>query len=179
MNTSRGTDGSPGLLVDRFGRVVRSLRLSVTDRCNLRCQYCMPEGEIAWFPKDRILTFEEIERVARLLASLGVAEIRLTGGEPLLRRDLPILADLLSRIEAIEDLAVTTNGLLLEGLAAPLLRAGVRRFNVHIDSLDPASFAALSRRNALPRVLAGLRELERSEERRVGKECRSRWSPYH
>ena len=161
MNTSRGTDGSPGLLVDRFGRVVRSLRLSVTDRCNLRCQYCMPEGEIAWFPKDRILTFEEIERVARLLASLGVAEIRLTGGEPLLRRDLPILADLLSRIEAIEDLAVTTNGLLLEGLAAPLLRAGVRRFNVHIDSLDPASFAALSRRNALPRVLAGLRELER------------------
>src|SRR5206468_7807897 len=134
-------------LVDRFGRVVRSLRLSVTDRCNLRCQYCMPEGEIPWFPRERLLTYEEIERVARHLALLGVAEIRLTGGEPLLRRDLPVLVRLLSRIEGIEDLAVTTNGLLLEEMAGPLLRAGVRRFNVHIDSLDPASFAALSRRD--------------------------------
>src|SRR3989441_327896 len=161
MNVTRGEDDRPGLLVDRFGRVVRSLRLSVTDRCNLRCQYCMPEGEIPWFPKERILTFEEIERVARHLALLGVAEIRLTGGEPLLRRDLPVLVRLLSRIEGIEDLAVTTNGLLLEEMAGPLLRAGVRRFNVHIDSLDPASFAALSRRTGLPRVLAGLSELER------------------
>jgi cyclic pyranopterin phosphate synthase len=161
VTASRQTDHRPDLLVDRFGRVVRSLRLSVTDRCNLRCQYCMPEGEIPWFPKSRILTFEEIERVARILASLGVREIRLTGGEPLLRKDLPVLARLLSRIEAIEDLAVTTNGLLLEEMAGPLLRAGVRRFNVHIDSLEPGSFAALSRRDGLDRVLAGLRELER------------------
>ena len=94
MNVTRGEDDRPGLLVDRFGRVVRSLRLSVTDRCNLRCQYCMPEGEIPWFPKERILTFEEIERVARHLALLGVAEVRLTGGEPLLRRDLPVLVRL-------------------------------------------------------------------------------------
>jgi len=141
--------------------VVRSLRLSVTDRCNLRCQYCMPEGKISWFPKGRILTFEEIERVARILASLGVTEIRLTGGEPLLRKDLPVLARMLSGIEAIEDLALTTNGLLLEEMAGPLVQAGVRRFNVHLDSLEPAGFAVISRRGGLSRVLAGLRELER------------------
>src|SRR3989442_112542 len=126
------------LLADRFGRVVRGLRISVTDRCNLRCLYCMPEGEIPWFPKKRILTYEEIGRVATILASLGVREIRLTGGEPLVRRDLPVLARMLSRIEGIEDLAVTTNGLLLAEMAEPLLVAGVRRFNVHMDSLEPA-----------------------------------------
>jgi cyclic pyranopterin phosphate synthase len=151
----------PGVLVDRFGRVLRSLRLSVTDRCNLRCLYCMPAGAIPWFPKGHILTFEEIERVAALLVSLGVREIRLTGGEPLLRRDLPVLARLLSRLEGIESLAVTTNGLLLEEMAGSLLLAGVRRFNVHIDSLEPARFAAVSRRDGLARVLEGLRELER------------------
>ena len=161
MSASRVTAESPGALVDRFGRVVRSLRLSVTDRCNLRCQYCMPAGQIPWFPKDRILSFEEIERVARVLGSLGVREIRLTGGEPLLRRDLPVLARLLSRVAGIEDLALTTNGLLLEEMAEPLLLAGVRRFNVHIDSLEPESFQAISRRNGLDRVLAGLRELLR------------------
>jgi cyclic pyranopterin phosphate synthase len=161
MNASRATRDGRGVLVDRFGRVVRSLRLSVTDRCNLRCQYCMPEGQIPWFSKDRILTFEEIERVARILASLGVTEIRLTGGEPLLRQDLAVLARMLSGIEAIEDLALTTNGLLLEEMAGPLVQAGVRRFNVHLDSLEPAGFAAISRRGGLSRVLAGLRELEK------------------
>jgi cyclic pyranopterin phosphate synthase len=163
MGASLGTAGREGVLVDRFGRVARSLRLSLTDRCNLRCLYCMPAGTIPWFPKDRILTFEEIERVAALLVPLGVREIRLTGGEPLLRRDVTILARMLSRIEGLEDLAVTTNGLLLEQMAGPLLGAGVRRFNVHIDSLEPESFAAVSRRNALDRVLGGLRELERLE----------------
>ena len=161
MTASPVTGDGQDPLVDRFGRVVRSLRLSVTDRCNLRCLYCMPAGKIPWFPKDRILTFEELERLATLLASLGVREIRLTGGEPLLRRDLPVLARLLARIAGIEDLAVTTNGLLLDELAGPLLKAGVRRFNVHIDSLDPASFAAISRRDDLARVLGGLRSLER------------------
>ncbi|PYT14811.1 MAG: GTP 3',8-cyclase MoaA [Acidobacteria bacterium] len=149
------------LLADRFGRVVRSLRISVTDRCNLRCLYCMPDGEIPWFPKKRILTYEEIGRVATILASLGVREIRLTGGEPLVRRDLPVLARMLSRIEGIEDLAVTTNGLLLAEMAEPLLVAGVRRFNVHMDSLEPAGFSRMSRRAGLDRVLSGLRELER------------------
>jgi cyclic pyranopterin phosphate synthase len=153
--------GPRGPLVDRFARVVRSLRISVTDRCNLRCLYCMPAGPIAWFGKERILTFEEIGRVARILATLGVREIRLTGGEPLMRRDLPALARLISGIEGIEDLAITTNGLLLKELAEPLQRAGVGRFNVHLDSLDPAGFAAVSRRDGLDRVFEGLVELER------------------
>ena len=121
----------------------------------------MPEGEIPWFPKKRILTYEEIARVATILACLGVREIRLTGGEPLVRRDLPVLARMLSRIEGIEDLAVTTNGLLLAEMAEPLLEAGVRRFNVHMDSLEPAGFSRMSRRAGLGRVLSGLGELER------------------
>jgi GTP 3',8-cyclase len=161
MIPAPGTYRSEPCLIDRFGRVARSLRLSVTDRCNLRCLYCMPAGDIPWFPKDQILTFEEIERLARLLISLGVREIRLTGGEPLLRRDLPVLASMLARIDGIEDLAVTTNGLLLRDMAEPLRDAGVRRFNVHIDSLDRASFAEMSRRDDLERVLEGMRELER------------------
>ncbi len=161
MTASRAERDDTASLVDGYGRVARSLRLSVTDRCNLRCLYCMPAGEIPWFPKARILTFEEIERVATILAPLGVREIRLTGGEPLVRRDLPNLARRLARIEGIDDLAVTTNGLLLEPMAGPLMDAGVRRFNVHIDSLDPEGFAAISRREGLPEVLAGLRELER------------------
>src|SRR2546426_9182031 len=122
------------LLADRFGRVVRGLRISVTDRCNLRCLYCMPEGEIPWFPKKRILTYEEIGRVATILASLGVREIRLTGGEPLVRRDLPVLARMLSRIEGIEDLAVTTHGLLLAEMAEPLLVLVARRVYPSIAS---------------------------------------------
>jgi len=148
-------------LADGQGRVARSLRLSVTDRCNLRCLYCMPSGPIAWFPKSRILSFEEIERVVSILATQGVHEVRLTGGEPLLRRDLPVLAGMLARIEGIDDLGITTNGLLLEEQAAPLLEAGVRRFNVHLDSLDPVDFKAVSRRQGLRGVLAGLSELER------------------
>ena len=151
----------PGRLVDRHGRVARSLRISVTDRCNLRCLYCMPAGPISWFDKERILSFEEIERVVVVMAGLGVREIRLTGGEPLLRNDLPVLVRMLARIEGIDDLALTTNGLLLKEQAAPLREAGVRRFNVHIDSLDRATFEAASRRDGLGRVLEGLTELER------------------
>jgi GTP 3',8-cyclase len=161
MTAGRVESDASGPLVDRFGRVARSLRLSVTDRCNLRCLYCMPASGIRWFAKTRILTYEEIERVATILASLGVREVRLTGGEPLVRRDLATLARMLARIEGIDDLAVTTNGILLQEMAAPLLDAGVRRFNVHIDSLDPASFASISRREGLAQVLSGLHELER------------------
>jgi cyclic pyranopterin phosphate synthase len=148
-------------LTDRHGRTARSLRVSVTDRCNLRCLYCMPAGSIAWFEKERILTFEEIRRVVSVLASLGVMDVRLTGGEPLLRKDLPILARMLAEIDGLEDLSVTTNGLLLASQAAPLLRAGVRRFNVHVDSLRREVFEAASRRDALAQVMDGLRELER------------------
>ena len=152
---------STGELADRYGRVARSLRVSVTDRCNLRCLYCMPADGIAWFDKRGILSFEEIRRIVTVLALLGVREVRLTGGEPLLRRDLPVLAGMLSRIDGITDLAVTTNGLLLASLAAPLLEAGVRRFNVHLDSLERPTFQEASRRDALARVQEGLAELER------------------
>jgi cyclic pyranopterin phosphate synthase len=152
---------SPGALRDRFGRVARSLRISVTDRCNLRCLYCMPAGSIQWFPRDSILTFEEIRRVVELLAGQGVRDVRLTGGEPLMRRDLPVLVRMLASIEGIEDLSVTTNGLLLRAMAGPLIEAGVRRFNVHIDSLERGSFEAISRRDSLGEVIEGLAELER------------------
>jgi cyclic pyranopterin phosphate synthase len=148
------------ILIDRFGRVARSLRVSVTDRCNLRCVYCMPEAGIAWFDKSAILTFEEIVRVVGLLTRRGVREVRLTGGEPLLRRELPRLVGMLRALPGVEDLALTTNGLLLRELAGPLIEAGVTRFNVHLDSLDPEHYRAASRRDGLDRVLAGLRELE-------------------
>jgi len=150
-----------GPLVDRFGRAVRSLRISVTDRCNLRCVYCMPLAGITWYERSELLTFEEIVRVVRPLAARGVREIRLTGGEPLVRRDLARLAGMLSALPGVEDLAVTTNGLLLKEQAEGLVRAGVRRFNVHIDSLDPETYRKVGRRDGLGRVLAALDELER------------------
>ena len=150
-------------LVDRFGRVVRSLRISVTDRCNLRCVYCMPAAGITWYERSELLTFEEIVRVVRPLAARGVREIRLTGGEPLVRRDLARLAGMLSALPGVEDLALTTNGLLLKEQAEGLVRAGVRRFNVHIDSLDPETYLEVGRRDGLGRVLQALDELERLE----------------
>jgi cyclic pyranopterin phosphate synthase len=152
--------GAPAL-VDSFGRVVRSLRVSVTDRCNLRCVYCMPAAGITWYERSELLTFEEIVRVVRPLAARGVREIRLTGGEPLVRRDLARLAGMLSEVPGVEDLAVTTNGLLLAEQAEGLVRAGVRRFNVHVDSLDPETYVKVGRRDGLGRVLAALDELER------------------
>jgi len=148
-------------LVDRFGRVVKSLRVSVTDRCNLRCVYCMPAAGITWYERSELLTFEEIVRVVRPLAAAGVGEIRLTGGEPLVRRDLARLAGMIAAVPGVEDLALTTNGLLLKEQAEGLVRAGVRRFNVHIDSLDPRTYVQVGRRDGLGRVLAGLDELER------------------
>ena len=154
-------DAPQGALVDRFGRAVRSLRISVTDRCNLRCVYCMPLAGITWYERSELLTFEEIVRVVRPLAARGVREIRLTGGEPLVRRDLARLAGMLAALPGVEDLAVTTNGLLLNEQAEGLVRAGVRRFNVHIDSLDPDTYLQVGRRDGLGRVLAALDELER------------------
>ena len=155
-----GAEGA-GPLQDRYGRVVRSLRISVTDRCNLRCVYCMPVAGITWYERSEVLTFEEIVRVVRPLAARGVREIRLTGGEPLVRRDLHRLAAMIAAVPGVEDLAVTTNGLLLKEQAEGLVRAGVRRFNVHIDSLDPETYREVGRRDGLSRVLAALDELER------------------
>ena len=160
-STTAPPSPSTGGLADRYGRVARSLRVSVTDRCNLRCLYCMPADGITWFDKRGILSFEEIRRIVTVRAGLGVQEVRLTGGEPLLRRDLPVLAGMLSGIDGLTDLAVTTNGLLLAPLAAPLIKAGVRRFNVHLDSLERSTYEVASRRDALARVQEGLAELER------------------
>jgi cyclic pyranopterin phosphate synthase len=144
-------------LIDSFGRVHDSLRLSVTDRCNVRCFYCMPESEVRYEKRSEILDFEEIERFARIAATLGIAKLRVTGGEPLVRRDLPVLIRSLAAIPGIRDLALTTNGVLLPELAAPLYDAGLRRINVHLDTLDRARFAQITRRDDLGKVLAGLK----------------------
>lgn len=141
---------------DRHGRPLGSLRMSVTDRCNLRCAYCMPEPDYVWLPRSELLSFEELARLARLFVGLGVTKLRLTGGEPLLRAELPRLVEQLVAIEGLEDVALTTNGILLAEQAAELRRAGLHRVTVSLDTLDAARFRALTRRDELPRVLAGL-----------------------
>jgi cyclic pyranopterin phosphate synthase len=143
------------MLVDSFGRVARDLRISVTDRCNFRCTYCMPEEGMRWLPREELLTFEEIERVARLCVErFGIDSIRLTGGEPTLRAHLPVLVEKLARLGV--DLAMTTNGVKLPELAADLRAAGLQRLNVSLDSLQRDRFLALTRRDELGRVLAGI-----------------------
>jgi GTP 3',8-cyclase len=146
-------------LRDGHGRLIGDLRVSVTDRCNFRCQYCMPAEGLPWLERDEILTFEEITRVVSLLARMGVHDVRLTGGEPLVRRGFPELVSMLAGVEAVADLSVTTNGYLLERDAAALVDAGVNRFNVSIDSLQRDRFFELTRRDALPQVLRGLEAL--------------------
>jgi cyclic pyranopterin phosphate synthase len=153
-------------LVDSWGREIRSVRVSVTDKCNFRCTYCMPAEGLEWLPKNEVLSFEEIARLVRILAGMGVAEVRLTGGEPLVRRDLPTLVGMLAETPGVEDLSLTTNGVLLERFAAPLVAAGLRRINVSLDSLSHVRFAELTRRDALDQVLRGLEEAERYPELR-------------
>jgi cyclic pyranopterin phosphate synthase len=153
--------GGARQLTDSFGRVVRDLRISVTDRCNFRCVYCMPEEGMKWVPRAEVLTFEEIERLARLFVEhLGVESIRLTGGEPTVRADLAGLVRMLAALRTPEgdpvDLALTTNGAKLARLAPQLKDAGLRRINVSLDSLRPERFAAMTRRDALDQVLAGI-----------------------
>jgi cyclic pyranopterin phosphate synthase len=143
-------------LLDRHGRRIRDLRVSVTDRCNFRCQYCMPAEGMPWLERDEILSFEEIERVVGLMASIGIEGVRLTGGEPLVRRDFPRLASMLSGLPGIRDLSLTTNGYLLERDAAALADAGIQRLNVSIDSLQRDRFFQITRRDSLPQVLRGL-----------------------
>jgi cyclic pyranopterin phosphate synthase len=143
-------------LLDSFGRVHDSLRISVTDRCNIRCFYCMPETGAQFVDRGEILSFEEIERFVRIAVPLGVTKLRVTGGEPLVRRDLPLLIRRLAAIPGIRDLALTTNGVLLPEFAVPLYEAGLRRLNVHIDTLDRARFLEITRRDDLDKVLAGL-----------------------
>ncbi len=148
-------------LVDGHGRVIGDVRVSVTDRCNFRCQYCMPAEGLAWLPRPALLSYEEIERVVRLLSRMGVRSVRLTGGEPLVRRDLARLVERLSEIDELEDLSLTTNGYLLARDVDELLAAGLRQLNVSLDSLVANRFFELTRRDALTQVLAGLEAAQR------------------
>jgi cyclic pyranopterin phosphate synthase len=143
-------------LVDSFGRVTDYLRLSVTDRCNLRCRYCMPAEGLSWVPREQVLTYEEMIRFVRIAITLGVSRVRVTGGEPLLRRDLPALIEQIARLPGLEDLSLTTNAILLSQQAQELYRAGLRRINISLDSLRPEVFAKIARRNLLDRVMAGI-----------------------
>jgi len=172
MGSDRHTGGQPreaahgvppaaGALADAFGRKLRDLRISVTDRCNFRCPYCMPAETFGpgfkFLPRKEVLTYEEIARLARIFASLGTRKLRITGGEPLVRHDLPELIEQLAAIPEIDDIALTTNGHLLEKLAAPLARAGLRRMTVSLDSHDPEVFRQMSGGISAPeRVLRGI-----------------------
>ena len=146
-------------LRDGHGRVIGDLRVSVTDRCNFRCQNCMPAEGLPWLERAEILTFEEIARLVGLMSRMGVHDIRLTGGEPLVRRSFPQLVTMLAALPDVHDLSVTTNGFLLERDAEALVAAGVNRFNVSIDSLQQDRFYELTRRDALAQVLRGLEAL--------------------
>jgi cyclic pyranopterin phosphate synthase len=148
-------------LIDTFGRIHDNLRISVTDRCNIRCFYCMPEDDVRYVVRNEILTFEEIERFVRIAVSLGVTKLRITGGEPLVRRDLPVLVRKLLAIEGIRDIALTTNGVLLASQAQALYDAGLRRLNIHLDTLDHARFKQITRRDDLDRVLDGIETARR------------------
>lgn len=148
-------------LKDKFDRVHDSLRISVTDRCNIRCFYCMPEEGVKFMRREEILTFEEIERFARVAVSLGVTKLRITGGEPLVRKDLPLLIAKLIAIPGVQDLALTTNAVLLADQAQDLYDAGLRRLNVHLDTLDREKFLKITRRDDLGRVIAGIEKAQR------------------
>lgn len=149
----------PGL-IDSFGRRITNLRISVTDRCNFRCRYCMPEEGMRWLPKDELLSYEELARIAKIFVDLGVRKIRLTGGEPLMRHDLSRLVGYLRSITLLEDLALTTNGFFLADQIGDLVSAGLRRINVSLDSLDPVKFNLMTRRDYYQRVMDGLAAAE-------------------
>jgi len=150
-------------LFDGHGRRISDLRVSVTDRCNFRCQYCMPAEGLPWLERAEVLSFEEIERLVSVMAPMGVTDLRLTGGEPLVRREFPRLVEMLARVPGIDDLSLTTNGYLLERDADALVEAGVTRVNVSIDSLQKDRFFQVTRRDSLPQVLRGLEAIARHE----------------
>jgi cyclic pyranopterin phosphate synthase len=149
-----------GPLVDTFGRVADDLRISVTDRCNFRCTYCMPAEGLAWLPKSEILTFEELTRLLSIFVGLGVRGLKVTGGEPLVRADLPVLVRMFREVGPELDISLTTNGVLLDRLARPLAEAGIDRATISCDSLMRHRFAEMTRRDALDKVLAGMRAAE-------------------
>jgi len=147
---------NPSPLIDQLGRVHHSLRISVTDRCNIRCFYCMPNENVQFKPRHEILSFEEITRFVSVVSQMGVRRLRLTGGEPLVRADLPRLVEQLAALPEVEDLALTTNGILLAEQAVALREAGLERLNISLDTLSEATFEKISRRPGLDRVLAGI-----------------------
>jgi cyclic pyranopterin phosphate synthase len=149
-----------GPLADTFGRIANDLRVSVTDRCNFRCTYCMPAEGLAWLPKNEILSFEELTRLLGIFVGLGVASIKVTGGEPTVRADLPTLVGMFREVGPDLDISITTNGMLLDRLAPPLAEAGIDRATVSCDSLMRHRFAEMTRRDALDKVLAGLKAAE-------------------
>ena len=149
------------MLIDSFGRVVNNLRISVTDRCNFRCRYCMPEEGMQWLEKDELLSYEELARVAKIFSELGVTKIRLTGGEPLMRKDLHLLVQYISGLKGLKDIALTTNGFFLAEQASALVKAGLHRINVSLDSMDPVKFGVMARRNYFHKVWDGLEEVRR------------------
>jgi GTP 3',8-cyclase len=153
-------------LIDGHGRAIGDVRISVTDRCNFRCQYCMPAEGLPWLDRSALLTYEEIERLVRLLAAMGVHDVRLTGGEPLVRRELWRLVERLAAIDDVHDLSLTTNGYLLARQVEDLVRAGLKRVNVSLDSLAPDRFFQLTRRDSLAQVLEGLEAAQRHPELR-------------
>jgi GTP 3',8-cyclase len=153
-------------LVDGHGRPIGDVRISVTDRCNFRCQYCMPAEGLPWLERSALLSYEEIERLVRLLAAMGVRDVRLTGGEPLVRKELWRLVEQLSAIEDVEDLSLTTNGYLLARQVDDLVRAGLRRVNVSLDSLSRDRFYQLTRRDSMAQVLEGLEAAQQHPELR-------------
>jgi GTP 3',8-cyclase len=162
ISLSNADPPSAGPLVDRFGRVADDLRVSVTDRCNFRCTYCMPAEGLPWLPKGEILTFEEIARLVRLFVRLGVRSIKLTGGEPTVRANFPTLVRMVREAAPDVDISMTTNGILLDRLAQPLADAGLERVTVSCDSLMRHRFEEMTRRDALERVFEGIRAAERA-----------------
>jgi cyclic pyranopterin phosphate synthase len=146
-------------LLDGHGRTISDLRLSVTDRCGFRCRYCMPAEGMKWLERSELLSFEELERLVRVLVEMGIRDVRLTGGEPLVRREFPRLAGMLAAIPGLRELSLTTNGYQLERDAEALVSAGVNRFNVSVDSLQRERFTEMTRRDALEKVLRGLEVL--------------------
>lgn len=155
------------MLLDSFGRIHNNLRISVTDRCNIRCFYCMPAEVVRFKPRHELLTFEEIVRFVQVAAQLGVDKLRLTGGEPLLRQDMPRLVEQLAAVPGIRDIALTTNGILLDEQATALKAAGLRRLNISLDALSEEVFEQISRRKGLDRVLAGIAAAQQAGFRKI------------
>ncbi len=152
------TESTRPKLVDGIGRTIVNLRISVTDRCNFRCTYCMPEDNVEFMDRSKLLSFEELTRMASIVSRMGINRLRLTGGEPLMRKSLPVLIKMLSEVEGIDDIAMTTNAYFLKEHAQSLKDAGLKRLNVSLDALDPEKFRQVNRRDCLQQVLEGLQE---------------------